>query len=235
MSDIQTAENQDSLDGIAIIGMVGKFPGANSIEQLWQNLCQGIESTTFFEDQDLDPSINPDLIQDPNYIKARGIIAEAKSFDAAFFGINPRDAEVIDPQARIFLELVVAALENAGYEPEAFDGLIGLYGGCCNNTYFANHLAGRQDIIDRIGDLQMLFASEKDYLTTRASYKLNLKGPSVSVSTSCSSSLVAVSQAFQALTSYQCDLAVAGAVAVLSPQNSGYLYQEGSIFAPDGH
>ncbi len=235
MSDIQTAENQEALDGIAIIGMVGKFPGANGIEQLWQNLCQGIESTTFFEDRDLDPSINPDLIQDPNYIKARGIIAEVASFDAAFFGINTRDAEVIDPQARIFLELVVAALENAGYEPEAFDGLIGLYGGCCNNTYFANHLAGRQDIIDRIGELQMLFASEKDYLTTRASYKLNLKGPSVSVSTSCSSSLVAVSQAFQALTSYQCDLAVAGAVAVLSPQNSGYLYQEGSIFAPDGH
>ncbi len=235
MSDIQAAENQDALDGIAIIGMVGRFPGANNIEQLWQNLCQGIESTTCFEDQDLDLSIDPHLIQDPDYVKTRGLMAEGECFDAAFFGINPRDAEVIDPQARILLELVVAGLENAGYEPDRFDGLIGLYAGCCNNTYFANHLSGRQDIIDRIGQLQMMFASEKDYLTTRASYKLNLKGPSVSVSTSCSSSLVAVSQAVQSLTSYQCDLAVAGAVAMSAPQQSGYLYQEGSIFAPDGH
>jgi acyl transferase domain-containing protein/glutamate-1-semialdehyde aminotransferase len=235
MNDIQTVEDRDPIEGIAIIGMVGKFPGANSVDELWQNLCQGVESTTFFEDRDLDPSIDPDLIQDPHYIKTRGIMAEAGSFDAAFFGINPREAEVIDPQARVFLELVFAALENAGYRSDACDGLIGLYGGCSQNTYFTNHLHGRQDIIDRVGELPMMFASEKDYLTTRASYKLDLKGPSVSVSTACSSSLVAVAQAFQALTSYQCDLAVAGAVSISSPQHSGYLYQEDSIFSKDGH
>jgi acyl transferase domain-containing protein len=232
---MNTIENQDPIDGVAIIGMVGRFPGANSVDELWQNLCQGIESIDFFEDRDLDLRIDPNLIDDPNYVKARGRISEGESFDAAFFGINPGEAEIIDPQARIFLELVVAALENAGYEPDGFKGLIGLYGGCCQNTYFANHISNRQEIIDRIGELQTMFASEKDYLTTRAAYKLNLKGPSVTISTSCSSSLVAVSQAFQSLVSYQCDLAVAGAVAMFAPQQSGYLYQEGSIFSKDGH
>jgi acyl transferase domain-containing protein/glutamate-1-semialdehyde aminotransferase len=235
MNDIQTIENQDPIDGVAIIGMVGRFPGANSIDELWHNLSQGVESTTRFEDRELDPSIDPHLVQDPNYIKTRGMIEDGECFDAAFFGISEIEAEVIDPQARIFLELVFAALENAGYDPDTYDGLIGLYGGCAQNTYFAKHLHGRQEIIDRIGELPMMFASEKDYLTTRVSYKLNLKGPSMSFSTSCSSSLVAISQAFQALVSYQCDLAVSGAVAMETPQQSGYLYQEGSIYSPDGH
>jgi acyl transferase domain-containing protein/glutamate-1-semialdehyde aminotransferase len=175
------------------------------------------------------------LSQDANYVKARGIMADADLLDAAFFGISPLEAEVIDPQARIFLELAFSALEHAGYSPDKFDGSIGVYAGCSQNTYYTNHLHGRQDIIDRIGELQMMFASEKDYLTTRVSYKLNLKGPSVSFSTSCSSSLVAISQAFQALTSYQCDLAVAGAVSIAAPQHSGYLYEEGSIFSSTGH
>jgi acyl transferase domain-containing protein/glutamate-1-semialdehyde aminotransferase len=225
----------EDIDGIAIVGMVGKFPGADSIDQLWQNLCDGVESIEQFEDGDLDPSIDRSLSQDPNYVKARGIMAGAEDLDAAFFGINPREAEVIDPQARIFLELVFNALEQAGCNPDKFDGLIGLYAGCSQNTYYLNHLHGRQDILDQVGELQMMFASEKDYLTTRVSYKLDLKGPSISISTSCSSSLVAISQAFQALTNYQCDVAVAGAVSIAAPQHSGYLYQEGSIFAPDGH
>lgn len=232
--EMNTATNQD-LDGIAIIGMVGKFPGADNIEQLWQNLCQGVESIEFFGAEKVDPSIDPQLSQNPDYIRARGIMAEAESFDAAFFGISPLEAEVIDPQARVFLELVASALEHAGYRPDKFDGSIGLYGGCSQNTYYTNHLHGRQDILDRVGELPMMFASEKDYLTTRVSYKLGLKGPSISFSTSCSSSLVAISQAFQALSSYQCDLAVAGAVSIAAPQHSGYLYEEGSIFSPTGH
>jgi acyl transferase domain-containing protein/glutamate-1-semialdehyde aminotransferase len=231
---MNAATNQD-LDGIAIIGMVGKFPGADSIEQLWQNLCQGVESIEFFEEGKLDPSIDRQLSQDPNYVRARGMMADAESLDAAFFGISPLEAEAIDPQARIFLELAFSALEHAGYSPDKFDGSIGVYAGCSQNTYYTNHLHGRQDIVDRVGELQMMFASEKDYLTTRVSYKLDLKGPSVSFSTSCSSSLVAISQAFQALTSYQCDLAVAGAVSIAAPQHSGYLYEEGSIFSPTGH
>jgi acyl transferase domain-containing protein len=229
-----TIEDQNPIDGVAIIGMVGRFPGANSVDELWQNLCQGIESTTFFAEHDLDPNIDRQLIQNPHYIKTRGIIDDYECFDAAFFGINPVEAEVIDPQARIFLELVVAALETAGYA-DTFDGLIGLYAGCSQNTYFTNHLAGRQDILDRIGELPMMFASEKDYMTTRASYKLDLKGPSIGISTSCSTSLVAVAQAVQALTNYQCDLAVTGAVSILAPQHTGYLYEEESIFSIDGH
>ncbi len=231
---MNAATNQD-LDGIAIIGMVGKFPGADSVEQLWQNLCGGVESIEFFGAGEVDPSIDRQLSQNPDYVRARGIMAEAESFDAAFFGISPLEAEVIDPQARVFLELVASALEHAGYRHDKFDGSIGLYGGCSQNTYYTNHLHGRQDILDRVGELPMMFASEKDYLTTRVSYKLGLKGPSISFSTSCSSSLVAISQAFQALTSYQCDLAVAGAVSIAAPQHSGYLYEEGSIFSPTGH
>ena len=148
-----TIDNREPIDGVAIIGMVGRFPGANSVDELWQNLCQGLESTTVFADRELDPSIDPQLIQDPNYIKVRGIIADGECFDAAFFGINPSEAEVIDPQARIFLELVVAALETAGYA-DTFDGLVGLYAGCSQNTYFTNHLSSRQDLLDRIGELQ---------------------------------------------------------------------------------
>jgi acyl transferase domain-containing protein len=235
-SDNQDIPNaQDTNNGIAIIGMVGRFPGAGNIDQLWENLCQGLESTTFFQDQELDPSIDPQLINDPSYVKARGIIAGGETFDAAFFGINPLEASVMDPQARIFLELVHEALENAGYQPDSYDGLIGLYAGSGTNTYFANHICGRPEIIQRLGEFQTVLANEKDFLTTRAAYKLNLTGPSLNINTACSTSLVAVIQAYQSLIDYQCDLALAGGVSMITPQNSGYLSQEGTILSGDGH
>ncbi|MEH1947795.1 MAG: aminotransferase class III-fold pyridoxal phosphate-dependent enzyme [Nostoc sp.] len=235
MVNIQASDNQDPIDGVAIIGMVGRFPGAGNVDEFWRNLCEGLESTTFFQDEELDPSIDPNLCKDPSYVKARGIIPGGETFDAAFFGINPLEAVVMDPQARVFLELVYEALENAGYESESFEGLIGLYAGCGQNTYFANHIAGRMEIVDRIGEFQTMLANEKDFLTTRAAYKLNLKGPAVSVNTACSTSLVAVIQACQALTSYQCDLALSGGVSMTTPQNSGYVTQEGSMLSGDGH
>ncbi|MDZ8088868.1 MAG: aminotransferase class III-fold pyridoxal phosphate-dependent enzyme [Nostoc sp. DedQUE12b] len=235
MVNMQASDNQDPSDGVAIIGMVGRFPGAGNVDEFWRNLCEGLESTTFFEDEELDPSIDPNLCKDPSYVKARGIIPGGETFDAAFFGINPLEAVVMDPQARVFLELVYEALENAGYESESFEGLIGLYAGCGQNTYFANHIAGRMEIVDRIGEFQTMLANEKDFLTTRAAYKLNLKGPAVSVNTACSTSLVAVIQACQALTSYQCDLALSGGVSMTTPQNSGYIAQEGSMLSGDGH
>ncbi|MBV8885706.1 MAG: aminotransferase class III-fold pyridoxal phosphate-dependent enzyme, partial [Chroococcidiopsidaceae cyanobacterium CP_BM_RX_35] len=222
-------------DGVAIIAMVGRFPGANSIDELWRNLCEGRESTTFFTDDELDPSIEEFLRRDTNYIKARGIIKGAETFDAAFFGINPREAELMDPQARVFLELAHEALENSGYTPESFDGPIGLYAGSGRNTYFEKHICGRPEVIDRLGEFQTMLANEKDFLTTRASYKLNIKGPSVSINTACSTSLVAVIQAFQALISYQCDLALAGGISITTPQNTGYLYQEEGMLSKDGH
>ncbi|MEH2223928.1 aminotransferase class III-fold pyridoxal phosphate-dependent enzyme [Nostoc sp.] len=235
MVNMQASDNQDPIDGVAIIGMVGRFPGAGNVDEFWRNLCEGLESTTFFQDEELDPSIDPNLCKDPSYVKARGIIPGGETFDAAFFGINPLEAVVMDPQARVFLELVYEALENAGYESESFEGLIGLYAGCGQNTYFANHISGRMEIVDRIGEFQTMLANEKDFLTTRAAYKLNLKGPAVSVNTACSTSLVAVIQACQALTSYQCDLALSGGVSMTTPQNSGYMAQEGSMLSGDGH
>jgi acyl transferase domain-containing protein len=222
-------------DGIAIVGMIGRFPGASNVDELWRNLCEGVESTTFFTEAELDLSIDPDLLRDPNYVKARGIIAGGETFDATFFGITPREAEVMDPQSRVFLELVHKALENAGYVADSFDGLIGLYAGCGQNTYFANHICGRPEIVNRLGEFQTMLANEKDFLTTRAAYKLNLKGPSVTISTACSTSLVAVSQAIESLNNYQCDLAVAGGISMTTPQNSGYLAQEGGMLSGDGH
>ena len=229
------SQENSELDGIAIIGMAGRFPGAASVGELWQNLCGGVESTAFFSDAELDPSIDPNLRQNPNYVKARGIIDGADRFDAAFFGVSTREAEITDPQQRVFLEIAWAALENAGCDPNTFSGSIGVYAGTGNNTYFPNNIAGRSDVISRAGEFQVMVANEKDYIATRTSYKLNLKGPSVSVHTACSTSLVAVCQAFYALMSYQCDLALAGGISITVPQNSGYLYQEGGMFSSDGH
>jgi len=228
------SQENPELDGIAIIGMAGRFPGAASVDELWQNLCGGVESTAFFSDAELDPNIDPNLRQDPNYVKARGIIDGADRFDAAFFGMSPREAEITDPQQRVFLEIAWAALENAGCDPNTFNGSIGVYAGTGNNTYFPNNIAGRSDVISRAGEIQVMVGNEKDYIATRTSYKLNLKGPSVSVHTACSTSLVAVCQAFYALMSYQCDLALAGGISITVPQNSGYLYQEGGMFSSDG-
>ncbi len=221
-------------DGIAIIGMVGRFPGADTIEALWQNLCNGIESCTTFTDSEIDPSVDVELRTDPNYVRVRGIIEGAETFDASFFGISPREAEVMDPQARVFLELAYTALENAGYMPESYDGAIGLYAGSGQNTYFEHHICGRPEIINRLGEFQTMLANEKDFVTTRTSYKLGLTGPSLSINTACSTSLVAVIQAFQGLMSNQCDIALAGGICITTPQNRGYLYQEGSMLSPDG-
>lgn len=241
VQDVKTRTQRQSdpnrttaLDGIAIVGMVGRFPGANSVEELWQNLCNGVESTTFFSPEEIDPSVDPELRDDPNYVRARGIVAGAETFDAAFFGISPREAEVMDPQARVFLELAYEALETVGYSPDRYDGLIGLYAGSGQNTYFERHLCGRPEIINRLGAFQTMLANEKDFVTTRTSYKLNLRGPSVSINTACSTSLVAVGHAVQGLLNHQCDLALAGGISITTPQNTGYLYQEGSMLSPDG-
>ncbi|NEQ43674.1 MAG: aminotransferase class III-fold pyridoxal phosphate-dependent enzyme [Leptolyngbya sp. SIOISBB] len=222
-------------EGIAIVGMAGRFPGADSVDGFWQNLCNGVESHTVFSLEQLDPSIPAELRNDPSYVPVRGIVDNADQFDAAFFGISPREAEVMDPQARVFLEVVYAALENAGYSPDDPDTAIGLYAGSGHNTYFARHLCGRPEVIRRLGDFQVMLANEKDFVTTRAAYKLNLQGPVVSVNTACSTSLVAVIQAFQALRDRQCDIALAGGISITTPQASGHLYQEGSMLSGDGH
>lgn len=226
--------DSETLD-IAIIGMVGRFPGANSVEEFWQNLCTGIDSITVFTDDQLDPSVPQSLRQHPDYIRHRGVLTGAETLDAAFFGLTPREAEIMDPQARVLLELAYEALETVGYFPNASTGNIGLFAGSSQNTYFAKHLCGRSDLAETIDDFQLRLANEKDFLTSRISYKLNLTGPSVTVSTACSTSLVAVVQAAESLRNDQCRLALAGGVAIHTPQAQGYLYQEGSIVSADGY
>jgi acyl transferase domain-containing protein/thioesterase domain-containing protein len=223
------------IEGVAIIGTAIRFPGAKSLDELWKNLCGGVESITFFDDDRLDASVGMELKKIPAYVKARGVIEDVDKFDAMFFNISPREAQIMDPQARLFLELSAAALEDACYVPDAYQGLVGIFGGTGFNTYFVNHVLPNQGLVELFGTHATYLANSPDYLATRVSYKLDLRGPSVSVYTGCSTSLVAVCQAFDSLQSYQCDLAIAGGVFVQCPLNTGYLYQEGEIFSPDGH
>nr|MBP7324018.1 polyketide synthase [Deltaproteobacteria bacterium] len=225
----------EPLEGIAIIGMAGRFPGASTVEALWKNLCEGKENITWFDAGQLHASVDDTLRSDPLYIRARGIIDGVDSFDEHFFRISPREAEMMDPQHRLFLELAWEALENAAYNPESYDGLIGVYGGSGTNTYLIRNLLPQHDRIRAFGEHQTFIVNAPDYLTSRVAYKFNLKGPAVSVYTGCSLSLVAVCLAFDALSSYQCDIALAGGVYVHCPQESGYLFQEGEIFSRDGH
>lgn len=224
-------------EGIAIIGMTGRFPGAQNIEEFWQNLKDGVDSISFFTDAELKAS-GIDLAAPENsesYVKARGVLKDIELFDAAFFGINPKEAEILDPQQRIFLEGAWEAVENAGYDPDTYAGSIGVYAGMCNNSYFLSNLQGHPELIEMVGAIQTMMGNEKDYLATRVSYKLNLKGPSVNIYTACSTSLVAVAQACQGLLSYQCDMALSGAITVTLPQLSGYVYRDDWICSPDGH
>lgn len=231
----QAADDRSTdVDSIAIIGMVGRFPGANTVDELWQNLCAEQESITFFEQDDIDSSVAPELRDHPAYIRAKGIVEGAENFDAAFFGISPREAEVMDPQVRVFLEMAQEALENAGYSPEQYSGHIGVYAGSRYNNYFEQHVLPRPEIMNRLDVVQAMMAKDKDYFATRVSYKLNLTGPSVNVNTACSTSLVATAAAFKGLVNYECDIALAGAVSINTPQNTGHLYKEGSIYSPDG-
>lgn len=220
---------------IAIIGMNGRFPGANDLAEFWRNLREGVESVTFFSDQELlDSGVPQAVLQDPHYVKAGAVVPGIEYFDAPFFGINPREAETMDPQQRLFLECAWHALEDAGYAPEGFDGAIGIYAGCGRSTYW-DYINRFPDFLSKTTYLQVMLGNDKDYLTTHASYKLGLTGPSVCIQASCATSLVAVNQACQALRTSQCDMALAGGICIRVPAQVGYLYHEGGIFSPDGH
>src|SRR4051794_36283150 len=229
-------EPQDPDLSIAIVGMAGRFPGAGNVEEYWRNLAAGVESIRFFAPEELEGSVTgqPDLT-DPSFVRAGGVLDGAEDFDAPFFDFNPRDAEITDPQQRVFLECCWEALERAGYDPETFAGAVGVFAGAGMSTYFLNNVLGHPEVFRSLAPHQILIGVDKDYLAPRVSYKLNLKGPSVTVQTACSTSLVAVHLACQSLQDYQSDLALAGGVAVRVPQRSGYRYQEGGIASPDGH
>ena len=234
MSNAEVSAQSTGLE-IAVIGLAGRFPGAGNVEQFWQNLRDGVESISFFSDDELlAAGVNPALLQNPNFVKARGVLEDAELFDAGFFGYNPREAEIMDPQQRVFLECAWEALENAGYDSETCNNRIGIYAGVSMNTYFVN-LYSNPELLDAMGQYQTFIGNDKDFIATRPSYKMNLHGPAMVIQTACSTSLVAVHQACRALLSGECDMAMAGAASVSLPQKSGYLYQEEGIMSPDGH
>lgn len=234
---VMSEEVGEAIEAVAVVGMSGRFPGARGVEELWENLRGGVESVTFFSDEELlAEGIDAAALKHPSYVKAKPVLEDMELFDAAFFGFNPREAEIMDPQHRVFLESSWAALEDAGYDPDVCRGRIGVFAGASLSTYVFNALASLREEREQLGALQQLgIGNGLGTFTTRVSYKLNLKGPSVSVQTACSTSLAAVHLACQSLLSYQSDMALAGGVSIIVPRREGYFYVEGGIFSPDGH
>jgi len=229
------SKTDDSLEAIAVIGLSGRFPGASSVDQFWHNLRGGMESIHRFTDKELESlGIPPDVYNHPDYIKAGTVLENVDMFDAEFFRFNPREAEIRDPQHRIFLECASEALENAGYDVESYRGQIAVFAGCSPN-YYGGMISFDFDPALVAEAYSREIGNEKDYLCTLVSYKLGLKGPAVTIQTACSTSLVAVCLACQSLMTYQCDMALAGGVCVNTRQKGGYFYQEGFIPSPDGH
>lgn len=225
--------SNESLDGVAIIGMAGRFPGASTINEFWENLRNGKECITFFtKDEARASGVDEELLNDPNYVFAGGLLDNVESFDARFFGINPRDAENMDPQQRLFMECCYEALEDGGYAKDSYDYPVGVYAGSNMSYYFLYHLLGKIGMQD---DMGIAIGNDKDYLTSRVSYFFNFKGPSISVQTACSTAATAIDLAYEALLNYQVDMAIAGGAGIRLPQKAGYLYQRGLISSPDGH
>jgi acyl transferase domain-containing protein/NAD(P)-dependent dehydrogenase (short-subunit alcohol dehydrogenase family)/SAM-dependent methyltransferase len=223
-------------DAIAVIGLAVRFPGADSVEAFWANLRAGKESLTLLTDEALlAAGVDPTTIANPAYVRANGVITGVEEFDAAFFGMTPREAAITDPQHRVFLELAWQAFERAGYDPARVPGPVGVFAGAGLSTYLLRNLMPNREVIESAGELALLLGNNKDFVPTRTSYKLDLRGPSINVNTACSTSLVATHLACQSLLDHHCDMALAGGVSVQVPQEQGYLYAEGGIGSPDGH
>jgi len=219
----------DDSTAIAVIGMSGRFPGAPDLAAFWRNLRDGVESISFFDKEELRArGTNLAILDDPRFVPARGVVDGVDLFDAGFFGYTPREAQLMDPQQRLFLDCGSEALDDAGYDPDSFGGMIGVYAGVGYNSYLLSHFATNPEIALSLG-------TDKDFFASRLSYKLNLRGPSVVVQTACSTSLVAICHACQALLDYHCDIAISGGAAIAIPQKAGYLHFEGGILSPDGH
>ncbi|WP_039913290.1 non-ribosomal peptide synthetase [Cellvibrio mixtus] len=219
---------------IAIIGMAGRFPAAKNLEQFWENLKAGRECVSFFSAEELLPlGFEQELLDNPDFVAAKAIIDDANAFDHEFFNYHRRDALLMDPQLRVFHEVVYHGLEHSGNNPFTTQEKIGLFAGASNNPEWQQRVKmhcqspGEQFAADLVSD--------KDFLTTRIAYSLNLRGPALNVQTACSTSLVAVDLACQALLTNKCSIAVAGGVSLGYPHKSGYLYQEGMVMSPDGH
>ena len=229
------APTSSAIEDIAIIGMSGRFPGAKGIAPFWENLRDGVESISFFSTEELAARGVPSfMLNNPAFVNAGALLDDVEMFDANFFGINPKEAEILDPQQRLALECSWEALENAGYDPERYPGLIGVFASGSPSAYFLYNLYPNLELRLLLGNFQLTLNNDREFLSTRISYKLNLKGPSVNVQTACSSSLVSIHLASQSLLNYQCDMALAGGVSIRMLKG-GYVYQEGGIVSPDGH
>jgi amino acid adenylation domain-containing protein len=238
---MSSLEHESSLEGVAIIGMSGKFPGAPDLDTFWANIAAGKDTIAHFSRAELEARDHASLEFGPEYVAAHGVLDGAELFDAGFFAIPPREADLLDPQHRLFLETCWNALEDGGYDPAQFGGQIGVFGGCSLNTYLLANLCASREFVDeltgnyQVGELQTTLGNDKDFLCSRVAYKLNLRGPCVTVQGACATSLVAICQASQSLLTFQCDMALAGGVSVTFPQHRGHVYQEGSMGSRDGH
>jgi acyl transferase domain-containing protein len=233
----QYAESDSELDGaIAIVGMAGRFPGARNIDELRDNLLAGVESISHFTEDELRAAGVPDKkLRDPAYVRAAPILADAELFDADLFGVNPREAELLDPQFRVFLEICHSALQHAGLDASSFPGRIGIYAGSKSNTYLEDNIFANPRAVAASGYFMPVIGNHTDYLSTGVAYRLGLTGPAITSVTACSTSLVTVHSAVRALRGRECDAALAGGVELTCPQIEGYPYDEGGIYSPDGH
>ncbi len=223
-----------SAGDIAIVGMVGRFPRARGLDEFWRNLREGVDCISTFSDDELAASgVSTGLMRRPDYVRARGVLDEADRFDAEFFGISPREASVMNPQHRLMLECAWEALESAGYDPETFDGRVGVFTGADLNRYWVEVLSHRATRA-AAGEMQVNLGNSNAFLPTRISYRLNLRGPSLNVETACSSSLVAIHLGIRSLLAGESDMVVAGGVSVSVPQKAGYLFHEGGTSSPTG-
>jgi amino acid adenylation domain-containing protein len=232
---------ESDLTGVAIIGMSGRFPGARNVAEFWSNQLAGIEGISHFSVEELEIGRREQIAANPNYIRARSVLKDVDLFDADFFGILPKEAALMDPQQRLFLECCWEAFEDAGYDPAVYPGSIGVMAGVAAGSYFLQQVCAQPGFVEdflknyQIGNYTAMMGNYPDYLATRVAYKLNLKGPSFTVQAACSTSLVAVCQACQSLLTYQSDMMLAGGVSITFPQKRGYLYQEGGMGSADGH
>ena len=239
---MEALENQDRLlEGVAIIGVAGRFPKAQNVAEFWKNQFNGIEAISRFRVEDLEPQNAAEAANNNNYVLARSVLEDVELFDAEFFGIYPREAELMDPQQQLFLEVCWQAFEDAGYNPFSCTGAVGVYAGCSPETYFLSRLCSDPAFIRKftsgyqVSNYAEMLGNSRDFLATKVSYKFNLRGPSFTMLAACSTSLLAVTQACQSLLTYQSDMALAGGASITFPQKRASLYQDGGMISPDGH
>ncbi len=230
-----SAEQQQELEGIAIIGMAGRFPGAPNVARFWENLKNGVDSIADLTEEDLAAEgVDPALARDPRYVRRYGVLEGIEWFDAPFFRMTPREARLLDPQQRLLLECAWEAIEHAGHAPSQFAGSIGVFAGMGSATYLLSNLLTSPEIAHPADLPAALIANEKDFVASRIAHRLDLRGPALTVQTACSTSLVAIATACLNLLAHQCDMALAGGATIAVPQRGGYLYREGSILSPEG-